>query len=315
MARILANDGIHPSGKLKLEAAGHTVQTDHIPMDSISDHLNEWDAIIVRSATKVRKEHFDLAPNLKMVVRAGVGMDNIDVEYGRTLGVHVTNTPEASSRSVAELAMAHLLSLSRGLHQSHLHMPTSGAVDFKKLKKAYSSGFELEGKTIGIIGFGRIGQELARICLAMGMNVLAYDLMKQPRNIAIPTEAEGNPVIQIPIFEMDQLLAESDIISVHVPSVGKALLGADEIAQMKPGVVLINTARGGVIDESALLSALASGHVRAAGLDVYDNEPTPSQAILSHPDISLTPHIGASTAEAQEKIALLAADKIIAHFS
>lgn len=315
MAKILANDGIHPTGQRLLEEAGHTVSTDTISMDDLLPALNEWDAVIVRSATKIRQVHFDACPNLKMVVRAGVGMDNIDVEYGRSKGVNVTNTPEASSRSVAELVMAHLFSISRLLYQSHLHMPSRGAAEFKALKKQYSKGFELEGKTIGIIGFGRIGQETARIALGLGMNVLATDLITEPREIRIPRDEEGNPSVLVPIFPMERVIRESDIISVHVPAVGKALIGAEEMAQMKAGVVLINTARGGVIDEAALLSALDSGQVAAAGLDVFVNEPSPSEAVLGHPRISLSPHIGASTAEAQEKIGVLAAEKLIAHFA
>ena len=250
-----------------------------------------------------------------MVVRAGVGMDNIDVEYGRSRGVNVTNTPEASSRSVAELAIAHLFNVSRLLYHASLHMPTKGNTEFKKLKSTCSKGFELEGKTIGIIGFGRIGQETCRIALGLGMNVMAFDLITEPREIQIPTVAEGNPTVLVPIFPMDRILTESDIISVHVPSVGKALLGAEEISMMKDGVVLINTARGGVIDEAALLEALESGKVLAAALDVFNNEPTPSTEILNHPRIAVSPHIGASTAEAQEKIGILTASKINAHFA
>lgn len=314
MARILANDGLHAAGVAMLKEAGHEVSTDNIPMDQLNDHLNEWDAIIVRSATKVRKETMDLCPNLKMVVRAGVGMDNIDVEYGRDKGVNVQNTPEASSRSVAELAMAHLFGIARFLNDANFNMPAKGNSEFKALKKSYSKGFELQGKTMGIIGFGRIGQELAKLSLGIGMKVMAADLIRDKRTLQFPEGHSACITEDIEISSFEELISQSDVISVHVPTVGKALLANEQFAKMKKGVVLLNTARGGVIDEDDLLEALNSGQVGGAGLDVFTNEPTPRADLLNHPRISVSPHIGASTVEAQEKIARLAAQKLIDFF-
>ena len=309
--RILVNDGIEPIGKKLLNEAGFEVDTNKIEQADLLHKLNAYDAICVRSATKVRKELIDACPNLKAIGRGGVGLDNIDVEYAKSKGIAVINTPAASSRSVAELAMAHMLSLSRFLYQSNRSMPATGDSAFNDLKKAYAKGSELEGKTLGIIGFGRIGQEMARVGLGLGMNIVAVDPYVSEANVKVGPDKLGFSA-DIKTSDMDTLLGVSDYISLHIPSVGDPILGSKEFTKMKQGVFIVNASRGGTIDEVALLQALDSGKVSAAGLDVFDNEPTPRRDILSHPRISLTPHIGASTEEAQNKIGEELAQRLIA---
>lgn len=309
--KILANDGIDPVGKKLLEDAGIEVDTQNIPQEELASRLNEYDAITVRSATKVRKELIDACPNIKLIGRGGVGMDNIDVEYARSKGIFVENTPAASSLSVAELVFAHLFTGVRFLYDANREMPVNGATQFNALKKKYAKGVELKGKTIGIIGFGRIGKETAKVALGLGMNVLAYDLFDVPS--ALTLELSGNIKVNVPVKKvtLDELLAQSDFISLHIPFTEKPVLGKEEFEKVKPGVGIVNCSRGGTIDEPALIEALDSGKVAFAGLDVFDNEPTPLQAILSHPKISLTPHIGAATNEAQERIGVELAEIII----
>lgn len=315
MIKILANDGIDPIGKKLLEEAGFTVDTQTIAQDQLATALLNYDAITVRSATKVRKELIDACPNIKLIGRGGVGMDNIDVEYARSKGVNVVNTPAASSLSVAELVFSHLFTGVRFLQDSNRKMPVEGATKFNDLKKAYAKGIELRGKTIGIIGFGRIGRETATVALGLGMNVLAYDLYPFDGNITL--NLQGNITVDIPVktVELAEVIANSDFISLHTPFAEQPILGEAEFAAMKKGVGIVNCSRGGTIDETALIAALNSGQVSFAGLDVFDHEPTPSAAILAHPKISLTPHIGASTNEAQERIGAELANLIIAHFN
>ncbi len=310
MAKILINDGIHPSGLAKLEAAGHEIDNIKIPQAELSEKLSAYDAICVRSATKVRTDLIDACPNLKAIGRGGVGLDNIDVEHARSKGIAVLNTPAASSRSVAELAFAHLLSTARFVYKSNRHMPQDGREEFKALKKSYSKGFELKGKTIGIIGMGRIGQESAQIALAMGMNILGVDPIAKNPEIKLVIGGQ-NIIVPINMVDMDTMLNQADIISLHIPFTGAPVLSTSEFAKMKEGVVLINASRGGTVDESALLEALNSDKVAAAGLDVYENEPTPLAKLIQHPNVSCTPHIGASTNEAQENIGTELADKLI----
>jgi D-3-phosphoglycerate dehydrogenase len=308
--RILINDGIEEAGKIMLQQAGFEVDTQKIPQDELMQKLQGYDAICVRSATTVRKDLIDACPNLKAIGRGGVGMDNIDVDYARSKGIAVINTPAASSRSVAELAMAHMLSLSRFLHQSNRSMPQSGNSKFNELKKVYSTGSELEGKTLGIIGLGRIGQEMARAGLGMGMHILAYDPFVSEATVAVGPHSLGfHTVIQT--TTLDTLLSQTDYISLHIPSVKEPILGRNAFAKMKKGVFVVNASRGGTIDESALLEAIDSGIVAGAGLDVFENEPSPRTEILQHPRISLTPHTGASTEEAQLKIGEELAQKLI----
>ncbi|WP_207534066.1 D-2-hydroxyacid dehydrogenase [Desertivirga arenae] len=314
MVRILANDGIDAVGKQLLEAAGFTVDTQNIPQDQLPEALKNYDAITVRSATKVRKELIDAVPNLKLIGRGGVGMDNIDVEYAKSKGLAVVNTPAASSPSVADLVFAHLYSGIRFLFDANRKMPVEGNTKFNDLKKAYAKGIELKGKKIGIIGFGRIGRETAKIALGLGMEVLAYDLYDVPADLELNLAGGVNVKVPVTKVSLDQLISESDFISLHTPFTDKPILGKEEFEKVKKGVGVVNCSRGGTIDELALIDALNSGKVAFAGLDVFDNEPTPRQEILSHPKISLTPHIGAATNEAQERIGVELANLIIDFF-
>jgi D-3-phosphoglycerate dehydrogenase / 2-oxoglutarate reductase len=315
--KILANDGISASGKIKLEANGFQVVTETVPQENLAQGINEgsYVGILVRSATKVRKEHMDACPNLKLIGRGGVGMDNIDVKYGRDKGLHVINTPAASSLSVAELAMGSLFQMARFTYDAARKMPSNGVTDFNALKKAYSKGTELRGKTLGIIGFGGIGQELAKYALGCGMNVLFHT--RNEASVKLTMNIGGNQIeITLNPSSLDKFLSDSDYISVHVPKQadGSAVIGSAELAKMKKGVALVNTSRGGSIDEDALLDALNSGHVKVAALDVFVGEPAPRADLLAHPNILSTPHIGGSTMEAQDRIGEELADQIIALF-
>ena len=313
MVKILVNDGIEADGKLLLEEAGYEVNTTKIPQDELMKELPNYDVIIVRSATQVRKELIDACPNLKIIARGGVGTDNIDVDYARSKGIEIITTPAASSQSVAELAMGHIFALTRFLHRSNREMATG---DFKKLKSAYAEGIQLKGKTLGIVGFGRIGQELARIALAMGMNVMASDpfIKETDLTIGLYNTKDVKLSIHLRSYPLEEVLKNSDFISLHTPALGKPLIGADEMTMMKNGAIIVNCARGGVIDEDALLAALESGKIGGAGLDAFKNEPNPRADLLNHPRISVSPHIGAATVEAQANIGLELADKIIAFF-
>jgi D-3-phosphoglycerate dehydrogenase len=301
--KILANDGISDLGKQLLEAAGHTVITEKVAQDQLASEVNAQaiEAILVRSATTVRKEVIDACPNVKIIGRGGVGMDNIDVEYARNKGIHVINTPASSSQSVAELVMGQLFSLSRFLHDSFKNMETS---DFSTLKKNYAKGVELRGKTIGIIGFGRIGQSLASYALGVGMKVIAIDNKRQDVQVKVSVANQDVFVNMTTETDLLGLLGEMDYISIHVPKQkdGSAVLGAKEFAKMKKGVFISNAARGGVVDESDLIEALNDGTIAGIALDVYENEPNPMKELLSHPKIACTPHIGAATLEAQDRI-------------
>ena len=289
--RILVTDGMDKSAMETLRANGHEVVEQFYEPDQLGEALKGFDAVVVRSKTKVRANHIDIAKegNLKLIIRGGVGVDNIDVKYAEENGIKVRNTPKASSQSVAELAMGHMFACAR-----YISIAGSTMREDKWEKKAYGKGIELQGKTLGIVGFGRIGQKLGIMAKAIGMKVIAFDIY----HIDGIEEQLG-----IPYVEMDQLLAESDFISVHAPAVdGGALINADNIAKMKDGVCIINTSRGTNVDEDALLAALNSGKVRAAGLDVFSEEPAKNHDLYSHPMVSCTPHIGAATQEAQKRI-------------
>ena len=312
MIKILANDGIDPIGKKMLEEAGFTVDTNNIPQEELASKLNNYDAITVRSATKVRAALMDACPNIKLIGRGGVGMDNIDVEYGRNKGIAVVNTPASSSLSVAELVFAHLFTGVRFLHDANRQMPVGD--NFNDLKKNYAKGIELRGKTIGIMGFGRIGREVAKIALGLGMDVLAFDIFDF--NPEVELEFTGGTKLKLAVKKADKetLIHNSDFITLHIPATDGPVISTKELSIMKKGAGIVNCARGGVIDERALVAALDSGHIAFAGLDVFDNEPKPADFILKHPKISLTPHIGASTNEAQERIGVELASLIIDHF-
>jgi D-3-phosphoglycerate dehydrogenase len=308
---ILANDGIDASGKKSLEQAGFTVLTDKVNQDNLANEINSKNivALTVRSATQVRKDLIDACPGLKVIGRGGVGMDNIDVEYARSKGIQVINTPAASSNSVAELVFAHLYSCVRFLYDSNRNMPQHGNTKFEELKKKYAKGVELTGKTIGIIGFGRIGQAVARIALGHGMKVLAYDPFVKETEIKIDIYGTSGISVKLTTVSIEEVYKQSDFITLHVP--GGELITSKEFDLMKQGVILVNAARGGVINEGDLIAALNSGKVAHAGLDVFKGEPQPNTDILNHPKISLTPHIGAATNEAQERIGIELAEKII----
>ena len=312
--KILANDGIAPIGKTNLEKAGFTVITETVPQDQLIKAINDnnYIALLVRSATTARKDLIDACPNLKLIGRGGVGMDNIDVAYAKEKGLHVINTPASSSQSVAELVMAHLFGAVRFLYDANRQMPINGSTDFKGLKKKYGKGVELRGKTIGIIGFGRIGQAVAKYALGCGMNVIAFDPFMEKATITVEV-ANQKINVEIKTSSFDELLTQADFISIHVPALkdGKAAIGTHEFAKMKNGVIIINAARGGVVDEEALIANLNAGKVAHAAVDVFTNEPTPRQDLLTHPKISLTPHIGAATEEAQDRIGEELAEQLI----
>jgi len=309
--KILANDGIDAAGKALLEKAGFTVITEKVSQENLAAAINEqgYTGLTVRSATKVRKELIDACPGLKLIGRGGVGMDNIDVDYAKSKGLQVVNTPAASSHSVAELVFAHLFSIVRFLYDSNRKMPVDGSTQFDVLKKKYAKGTELRGKTIGIIGFGRIGQSVGKIALGCGMKVIASDPFLKEGNLDLEIHGAGKISVNIKTIAMEELFKQADFITLHVP--GGKVITTKEISLMKDGVVLINAARGGVIDETDLIAALASGKISHAGLDVFENEPTPAKEILSNPKISITPHIGAATEEAQERIGIELSEKII----
>ncbi|WP_430908808.1 D-2-hydroxyacid dehydrogenase [Maribacter sp. 2-571] len=311
--KILANDGISQSGVDALEAAGFTVILTKVAQEQLQAYLieNGIVGLLVRSATQVRKELIDSCPDLKLIGRGGVGMDNIDVAYAKEKGLAVINTPAASSESVAELVFAHLYGGVRFLYDANRAMPLEGDSKFKALKKAYAKGSELRGKTLGIIGFGRIGQATARIALGVGMKVVYADPFLAQVTVTVPFFDGQQLEFKLKATEKDRLLQQSDFISVHVPAQKEYVIGKKEFAQMKKGVGIVNAARGGVLDEVALIDAIADGTVRFAGLDVFESEPKPEIPILMHPSISLSPHIGAATEEAQDRIGLELASQII----
>lgn len=312
--KILANDGISKSGIDTLEKGGFEVITTKVAQNQLENYINEHnvDAILVRSATQVRQELIDACPSLKLIGRGGVGMDNIDVDYAIDQGLHVINTPDASASSVAELVFAHLFGMARFLHSSNREMPLEGDTRFKELKKAYSKGIELRGKTIGIIGFGRIGQEVAKIALALGMQVLATDNEVLSAPITLDFFNGQKLTFTIDTIEKDDVLKEADFISLHVPAQENYIITKEEFAKMKNGVGIVNTARGGILHEVDLVNAIEEGKVQFAGLDVFETEPNPAVQLLMNPEMSLTPHIGAATLEAQDRIGTELANQIIA---
>ncbi|WP_044397678.1 D-2-hydroxyacid dehydrogenase [Lacinutrix sp. Hel_I_90] len=302
--KVLANDGVSQSGINALEAAGFEVITTTVAQEQLINFINENEVtvLLVRSATTVRKPLIDACPSLKIIGRGGVGMDNIDVEYARDKGLKVINTPAASSQSVAELVFAHLYGGVRFLHDSNRNMPLDGDSQFNKLKKNYAKGVELRGKTLGIIGFGRIGQEVAKIGLGVGMKVIAADMFIDGAEVTVDF-FDGQAVsFNIKTQPMETVLKESDFVTLHVPAQKDYVIGKAEFDLMKKGSVIINAARGGVVNEVELVNALESGKLAFAGLDTFQNEPTPAVQLLMNGRISLTPHIGAATNEAQDRI-------------
>ena len=287
--RILVTDGMDKSAMAALRANGHEVVEQFYEPGELGAALREFDCVVIRSATKIRKAQLEVAQgsNLKLIIRGGVGVDNIDVADAEAMGIAVRNTPNASSNAVAELAIALMFSCARFVSHAG-HTMREG----KWEKKAYGKGFELGGKTLGVIGYGRIGKRIGDIAQGIGMNVIAYQRHPKPEY-----ECETMHFVS-----QDELIEKADIIALSVPALGEPIINAETIARMKDGVVIINTSRGGNIDEAALLEALNSGKVRAAGLDVWTEEPTKNTELSQHPAVSALPHIGASTTEAQKRI-------------
>lgn len=312
--KILANDGISGTGKVALEREGFEVITTKVAQNQLVDYINKHciDALIVRSATQVRKDIIDGCPTLKLIGRGGVGMDNIDVAYAKSKQLHVINTPASSANSVAELVFAHLFTGVRYLHDANRNMPLEGDQRFNELKKNYNNGAELRGKTLGIIGFGRSGQAVARIAIGLGMRVLAYDPNVQEAVITLSFFDGQETSFTVKTVAKEQLLMESDFITLNnSPADGGYVLDEEEFRMMKDGVGVINLSRGGALNEVALIEAIDHGKVAFAGLDVFENEPNPAIQVLMHPQISLTPHIGAATNEAQDRIGTELAAQIV----
>ncbi len=311
--KILANDGVSQSGVDALEAAGFEVITVKVAQNQLKEYINEHkiDVILVRSATEVRKELIDACPSLKIIGRGGVGMDNIDVAYARNKGLKVINTPAASSSSVAELVFAHLFGGVRFLYDANRIMPLEGESKFKELKKSYAAGRELRGKTLGIIGFGRIGRQVAKIALGIGMKVIASDNEVGEADISLQFYDGQEITLKIKTEPVSELIKHSDFITLHVPAQKEYVIGKEQISKMKDGAAIINAARGGVIDEDALLKALENGKLSFAALDTFEEEPQPAVKVLMNGKLSLSPHIGAATKEAQDRIGTELADQII----
>ena len=310
--KILANDGIAKSGIDALEASGFEVITDTVAQEGLIDYINENNVagLLVRSATKVRKDIIDSCPNLKLIGRGGVGMDNIDVDYAREKGLHVINTPAASSASVAELVFAHLFGMVRFLFDANRNMPLDGDSKFKELKKSYGAGIELRGKKIGIIGFGRIGRAVAKVALGQGMEVIAHDPFLESADVELDFYDGQKVNFNITTVAIEEVYKNADFITLHVPYQGEPVINKKQIEMMKDQVGIVNAARGGVVNETDLLEALSSGKVRFAGLDVFENEPKPNMNLLMAPQVSLSPHIGAATLEAQDRIGTELAEQI-----
>jgi D-3-phosphoglycerate dehydrogenase / 2-oxoglutarate reductase len=311
--KILANDGISGSGKAILEENGFTVINTNVAQNQLENFINKEkiEGLLVRSATQVSKGLIDACPSLQLIGRGGVGMDNIDVTYAIDKGLHVINTPEASTNSVAELVFAHLFGMVRFLHISNRDMPLEGDTRFNELKKAFSQGMELRGKTIGIIGFGSIGKEVAKIAIGLGMNVIAADTEIEEATIELSFFNQQKIQFSIKTQPLEILLKEADFITLHIPAQESYTLSETEFSQMKKGVGIINTARGGVVNEVDLINAIENGKVQFAGLDVFESEPTPEIQLLMNPEVSLSPHIGAETKEAQDRIGIELAKQII----
>lgn len=311
--KVLANDGISQSGIKALEQGGFEVITTTVAQEQLAKYINQNNitVLLVRSATKVRKDLIDECPNLKIIGRGGVGMDNIDVDYAKSKGIHVINTPAASSHSVAELVFAHLYGLVRFLHNSNRDMPLDGDTRFGELKKAYAKGTELKGKTLGVFGFGRIGQATAKVAIGAGMKVIAYDPFIEKANLELEFFDGQTLNFEIKTISKEEVIKHSDFITLHVPSQKEYIIGKNEFDAMKNGVIIVNAARGGVIDEVALVQAIQDGKVSRAALDVFEKEPNPEIQLLMNPALSLTPHTGAATNEAQDRIGTELASQII----
>ena len=312
MKKILINDGMSEPGKQKLIEYNFNIIDQHIGQDNLIEFINtnKVDGILVRSATKITKEIIDECPSLKLIGRGGVGMDNIDVQYAKSKKINVINTPSASSDSVAELVFSHLFSMARHTYHSNRTMPLEGDFNFKQLKKNYANGSELRNKTIGIVGFGKIGQAVAKIAIGVGMNVLFYDKNIKEYTISINFHNETKVKFHLNRTDFEILLKKSDMVSLHVPKQKEPLINKKELKLMKKGAFIVNSSRGGVINEKDLIQSLNNRHIQCAGLDVFEKEPNPNIELLMNEHISLSPHIGASTLEAQQRIGLELAEQV-----
>lgn len=310
--KVLANDGISQSGVDALQDGGFEVITTNVAQEQLANYINEHkiDVLLVRSATTVRKVLIDACPDLKLIGRGGVGMDNIDVKYAKEKGLHVINTPASSSASVAELVFAHLYNGVRFLYDANRNMPLDGDSKFGDLKKAYAKGVELRGKTLGILGFGRIGQATAKVALGAGMKVIYHDPYIENTEIVLDFYDGQKVNFKLKSTSKEDVLKTADFITLHVPAQKEYVIGKKEIEMMKDNAGLVNAARGGVVDEVALVEALESKKLAFAGLDVFENEPKPDIKVLMNPKVSLSPHIGAATNEAQDRIGVELADQI-----
>lgn len=312
--KVLANDGISKAGELALKEAGIEVLDNRVAQDHVINFINEnnVDVLLVRSATKVKQDVIDACPGLSIIGRGGIGMDNIDVEYAKSKGIKVINTPTASSKSVAELVFAHFFSLARFLHESNRLMPLEGETHFNALKKSFNNAYELSGKTLGVIGFGSIGQEVVKMGIALGMNVKV--LTRKPRTEVLTLSFFDGQTVNFEITstnDTDAFLKDTDFISINTPKTNEYIIDTPQFEKMKDGVYIVNTARGGVINEVTLLDYIESGKVMGAALDVFENEPTPELPLLMNPSLSLSPHVGGNTVDAQEKIGIELAEQII----
>lgn len=310
---VLANDGISDSGVQLLREAGITVLDSRVSPEHLSNFINEnkVDALLVRSATQVRQQLIDECPHLKIVGRGGIGMDNIDVEYAIDKGLYLINTPTASCKSVAELVFAHFFSLARFLHESNRLMPLEGETHFSALKKSFHNASELSGKTLGVVGMGNVGLEVIRIGISLGMKILAYNRTPKTSTVALSFFDGQTLNFEIKSVTLDEVLKNADFISLNTGKTDRYLIDTDEFAMMKDGAFLVNTARGGVVNEVAMIDALESGKLAGAALDVFEKEPTPEVEILMHPGMSLSPHVGANTMDAQDRIGKELATQLI----
>ena len=313
--KVLANDGISESGKNALLEAGIEFVEAKVSQEQLIDFINEnkIDVLLVRSATKVRKDIIDACSSLKIIGRGGVGMDNIDVEYAIEKGLYLINTPNASSRSVAEMVFAHFFSLARFLHESNRLMPLEGDTHFSAMKKSFSKAVELEGKNLGVIGFGEIGKEVIKIGISLGMKVKV--LTRKPKTEKISLSFFDGQSINFDISstqDWDEFLKDTQFISINTPKTTEYIIDAPQFEKMQDGIFIVNTARGGVLNEVELLKAIESGKVAGAALDVFENEPSPELPLLMNPNLSLSPHLGGNTLDAQEKIGTELANQIIA---
>ncbi|REC44092.1 D-2-hydroxyacid dehydrogenase [Chryseobacterium pennipullorum] len=312
--KVLANDGISKAGERTLKDAGIEILDNRVAQDHVINFINDnnVDVLLVRSATKVRKDLIDACPGLQIIGRGGIGMDNIDVEYAKSKGIKVINTPTASSKSVAELVFGHFLSLARFLHESNRLMPLEGETHFNAMKKSFSNAYELSGKTLGVIGFGSIGQEVVKIGIALGMKIEV--LTRSPRTEVLSLNFFDGQTVNFEITstnDMDAFLRNTDFISINTPKTNEYIIDTPQFEKMKDGVYIVNTARGGVINEVTLIDYIESGKVAGAALDVFENEPSPELPLLMNPALSLSPHVGGNTVDAQEKIGVELAEQII----